>query len=102
MLYCTYAWCGTVAWWCAVGGLLVGLAAAGAWVWSTRVPLDPLEDNPGGIMPVIPELEALTWRVAGWKQNDRAGRRNRIAAGLTAVAVVLSAAASLLSLTPPR
>ncbi len=42
MLYCTATWCGIVAWWCAVGGLLVGLAAAGAWIWSTRAPWDPL------------------------------------------------------------
>ncbi|PFH12720.1 hypothetical protein BX604_7531 [Burkholderia sp. JKS000303] len=100
MVYCTEAWCGTAAWWCAAGGLLVGLAAALAWVWSTHVPLDPMEDNPGGIMPVIPELEALAWRSAAWRQNERAGQRNRIAAALTAVAVVLSSAASLLSLTP--
>ncbi len=100
MLYCTATWCGIVAWWCALGGLLVGLAAAGAWMWSTWVPLDPLEDNPGGIMPVIPELEAMAWRSAAWRQNDRAGQRNRVAAVLTAVAVALSSAASLLSLTP--
>ncbi|MBJ9711956.1 hypothetical protein [Burkholderia gladioli] len=100
MLYCTWSGCGIVAWWCAVLGLVTGLAAAWAWAWSTRVPLVPLEDNPGGMMSPAPKLEALEWRVAGWRQNDRAGQRNRIAALLTAVAVVLSSAASLLSLTP--
>ncbi len=100
MLYCTWSGCGIVPWWCAVLGLVTGLAAAWAWAWSTRVPLVPLEDNPGGMMSPAPKLEALEWRVAGWRQNDRAGQRNRIAALLTAVAVVLSSAASLLSLTP--
>ncbi|WP_186126814.1 hypothetical protein [Burkholderia gladioli] len=101
MLYCTWSGCGIVAWWCAVLGLVTGLAAAWAWAWSTRVPLDPLEGNPSGMLPVDRDVADLAWRVAGWRQNDRAGQRNRVAALLTAVAVVLSSVASLLSLAPP-
>ncbi len=80
--------------------LVAGLAAAGAWACSTRVPLDPLEGNPSGMLPVDPHLADLEWRVADWRQTDRAGRRNRVAALLTAVAVVLSSLASLPSLAP--
>ncbi|WP_186159321.1 hypothetical protein [Burkholderia gladioli] len=100
MLYCTWSGCGIVAWWCGVLSLVTGLAAAWAWAWSTRVPLVPLEDNPDGMMSPDPEIEVLEWRVAGWRQNDRAGRRNRVAALLTAVAVALSSVASLASLAP--
>ncbi|MBY4870746.1 hypothetical protein K6W76_30335 [Burkholderia anthina] len=102
MLYCTARWCGIVAWWCAVGGLLVGLAAALAWVWSTRAPWDPTGGDPYAILSPDPELQQGQLNLADWTQAAEAGRRNRIAAALTAVAVVLSAAASLLSLTPPR
>lgn len=100
MLYCTATWCGIVAWWCAVGGLLVGLAAAGAWIWSTRAPWDPLGGDPHAILSPDPELQQGQLNLADWSQTAEAGRRNRIAAALTAVAVVLSSAASLLSLAP--
>lgn len=100
MLYCTATWRGTVAWWCAVGGLLVGLAAAGAWVWSTRAPWDPLCGDPHAILSPDPELQQGQLNLADWTQAAEAERRNRIAAALTAVAVVLSSTASLLSLAP--
>lgn len=64
MLYCTWSWCGIVAWWCAVLGLVTGLAAAWAWAWSTRVPLDPLEGNPSGMLPVDRDVADLAWRLA--------------------------------------
>ncbi|MFM0303192.1 hypothetical protein PQQ99_24035 [Paraburkholderia sediminicola] len=100
MLYCTYAWCTAAAWWCAVGGLLVGLAAASAWVWSTAAPWDPLGGDSNAILSPDPELQQGQLNLADWNQAAEAGRRNRIAAWLTAVAVALSAAASLLSLVP--
>lgn len=58
-----------------------------------RAPLDLLEGNPSGMLPVDPEREALDRRAAGLRQNDRASQCNRIAARLTAVAVMLSSAA---------
>lgn len=100
MLYCTYAWCGTAAWWCAIVGLLVGLAAAGAWVWSTRTLWDPLGGDPHAILSPDPDMQQIQMNLADWNQAAEAGRRNRIAAGLTAIAVVLSSLASLLSITP--
>ncbi|KVL93095.1 hypothetical protein [Burkholderia stagnalis] len=73
MCYWTGAASVPVAWWCALGGLVVGWAAAIAWIWSTRVPLDRLGDHPNGMLSVIPEIQALAWRVAGWRPYDRAG-----------------------------
>ncbi|HDR9056979.1 TPA: hypothetical protein QDB02_004756 [Burkholderia vietnamiensis] len=100
MLYCTAGWCSILAWWCAVGGLLVGLIAAGAWFWSTRAPWDPLDGDPHAILSPDPELQQGQLNLGDWTQAAEVGRRNRIAAALTALAVVLSSAASLLSLTP--
>ncbi|MDW9232868.1 hypothetical protein C7S15_9025 (plasmid) [Burkholderia cepacia] len=47
-------------------------------------------------------MQQIQMSLADWNQAAEAGRRNRIAAALTAFAVVLSSAASLLSLTPHR
>ncbi|WP_176100978.1 hypothetical protein [Burkholderia cepacia] len=101
MFYCTEAWCGTAAWWCAVGGLLVGLAAAGAWIWSTRTPWDPLGGDSYVILSPDPQMQQGQLNLGGWTQAAEAGRRNRVAAALTAIAVVLSSVASLMSLAPP-
>ncbi|WP_157656974.1 hypothetical protein [Burkholderia ubonensis] len=102
MLDCTNAWCGTAAWWCAAGGLLVGPAAAGARAGSTRAPWDPLGGDPHAILSPDPQLQQGQRNLADWNQATEAGRRNRIAAALTALAVVLSSAAPLLSLTAPH
>ncbi|WP_322063897.1 hypothetical protein [Burkholderia cenocepacia] len=54
------------------------------------MPLDPLEDNPGGIMPVILEREAMVWRTAAWRQIEPAGKRNHIAPALSSLASPMS------------
>ncbi|MCX4151770.1 MULTISPECIES: hypothetical protein [Paraburkholderia] len=82
----------------AIGGLVVGLVAAWYWRESTRVPIDPLDGDPNAIMPVVPELEHQAWWAAQFRANQEAGRLNTIAAMLTAVAVVLSTASSVIAL----
>jgi hypothetical protein len=83
---------------CAVGGLGFGLAAAWYWGKSTQIPVDPLNGDPNAIMPVLPELEQLAWLAAQVRANREIGRLNRIAAQLTALAIVLSTASTLLGL----
>ena len=87
-----------VAFWLAVGGLVFGLIAAWYWFKSTRVPIDPLNGDPNAIMPVVPELEQLTWLAAQFRANQEVGRLNTIAASLTAIAVVFSTASSVVGL----
>ena len=82
----------------AIGGLLFGLAAAWYWSKSTQVPIDPLDSEPNAIMPVVPELAQLAWWTALFLANREISRMNIIAARLTAVAVVLSTASSVVGL----
>jgi len=81
-----------------VSGFVFGLAAAYYWWKASRVSPDP--DWPEGIAPVIPELEQLGWNVAFIKLAQESGALNRTAAGLTAIAVLLTTAASVFSLLP--
>lgn len=60
----------------------------------------PARRDPHAILSPDPELQQRQLNLADWSQTAEAGRRNRIAAALTAVAVVLSSAASLLGLAP--
>lgn len=87
-----------VALWLAVAGLVFGLVAAWYWFRSTRVPIDPLNGNPNAIMPVEPAVERLAWLAAQFRANQEVGRLNTIAASLTAVAVVLSTASSVVGM----
>lgn len=82
----------------AAGSLIFGLIAAWYWLRSTRVPIDPLDGNPNAIMPVVPELDRLTWLAAQLRANREVGRLNAIAASLTAIAVVLSTASSVIGM----
>lgn len=82
----------------AMGGLVFGLVAAWYWYRSTRVAIDPLNDDPDAIMPVVPELEQLAWLAAQFRANQEVGRLNTIAATLTAVAVVFSTASSVIGM----
>lgn len=84
-----------IALWLAIGGLIFGLIAAWYWLRSTRVPIDPLNGDPNAIMPVMPELGQSAWLAAQLRANQEVGRLNTIAASLTAIAVVLSAASSV-------
>ncbi|KVL65427.1 hypothetical protein [Burkholderia ubonensis] len=81
-------------------GCWFGLAAAGAWVGSTRAPRDPLGGDPHATLSPDPPQQQGPLNLADWTQAAEAGRRTRIAAALTALAVVLSSATSLLSLAP--
>ncbi|WP_247570115.1 hypothetical protein ACQZ3V_01950 [Ralstonia pseudosolanacearum] len=87
-----------IALWLAIGGLVFGLIAAWYWFRSTRVPIDPLNGNPNAIMPVEPAVERLAWLAAQFRANQEVGRLNTIAASLTAVAVVLSTASSVVGM----
>lgn len=82
----------------AAGSLVFGLIAAWYWLKSTWVPIDPLDGDPNAIMPVVPELDQLTWLVAQFRANHEVGRLNAIAASLTAVAIVLSTASSVIGM----
>ncbi|CAE6843923.1 hypothetical protein R69658_06851 [Paraburkholderia aspalathi] len=82
----------------AMSGLGFGLAAARYWWKSTRVPVDPLDGNPNAIMPVVPELAQQAWWAAQFRANQEIGRLNTVAAILTAVAVVLSTASSVIAM----
>ncbi|NPT58687.1 hypothetical protein [Paraburkholderia elongata] len=82
----------------AMSGLGFGLAAAWYWGKSTRVPVDPLNGDPNAIMPVVPELAQQAWRAAQFRANQEVGRLNTVAAILTAVAVLLSTASSVVAL----
>lgn len=82
----------------AAGSLVFGLIAAWYWLRSTRVPIDPLDGDPDAIMPVVSELEQLTWLAAQFRANQEISRLNAIAASLTAVAVVLSTASSVIGM----
>lgn len=97
----------------AIVGFLVGLLAAWYWYRSTLVQPQLGESepfNPHAIEPVDPELKSLTWHVqqtdasqAIWDAQVLAsrevGRLNAKAAVWTAVALVLSTAASVLGAT---
>jgi hypothetical protein len=82
----------------AMSGLGFGLAAAWYWRKSTRVPIDPLDGDPNAIMPVVPELAQQAWWAAQFRANQEIGRLNTVAAILTAIAVVLSTASSVIAL----
>ena len=82
----------------AVGGLVFGLIAAWYWFKSTRVPIEPLNGDPNAIMPVVFEVEQVTWLAAQFRANQEVGRLNTIAASLMAVAVVFSTASSVVGM----
>jgi len=77
-------------------GFGFGLASAYYWWKSSRVTPDP--DRPDGIGPVDPELAQLDWTVAFNTFAQQSGALNRKAAILTAIAVVLTSASSVVSL----
>jgi len=82
----------------AIFGFGFGMAAAYYWWKACRVSPDP--DWPDGFAPVIPELEQIGWNVAFIKLAQESGALNRTAAGLTAIAVMPTTAASVCSLLP--
>ncbi|MEQ5844299.1 hypothetical protein N0A02_33090 (plasmid) [Paraburkholderia acidicola] len=82
----------------AIGGLFFGVAAAAYWQKSTKVPIDPLNGDPDGVMSGDPEGQQFAWLAAQLRANQEVGRLNKIAARLTAVAVVLSALSTVLGL----
>ena len=84
---------------CAVSGLVFGLASAWYWRKSAAVPVDPLNEDPTAVMPAMPELEHLAWLAAQLRANQEVGRLNKIAAKLTAAAIVLSTASTLIGLS---
>lgn len=96
MMTMTHAKCVAIA--MAIAGLLSGLVAAWFWERSGRVPVDPLNGDPHAILPVVPELEQLSWRAAQFRADQEMGRLNTLAARWTALAVVLSTASSVIGL----
>lgn len=78
----------------AAGSLVFGLTAAWYWWRSTRVPVDPSNGDPHYILPVIPTLATMAWQAAQFSADQKISRLNRIAAVLSAVAVLLGAAAT--------
>lgn len=81
-----------------VAGFAFGLAAAYYWWKASR--LSPQPWWPDGIPPAMQELEQMGWTVAFIDLAQKSGALNRIAASLTAIAVILTTAAGLASLLP--
>ncbi|WP_199028733.1 hypothetical protein [Ralstonia sp. ASV6] len=79
-------------------GFVFGIAAAFYWWRASRITVNP--NWPAGIAPVVPELEQLGWNVAFIKMAEQSGSLNRIAAALTAIAVVFTTASSVAGLLP--
>lgn len=71
---------------------LTGLVASGLWAWAAAVPFLVRGDISGN--PVINQLDRENQMIAAWM---KAGRRNQIAAAVTALSVVLSGAATAIS-----
>jgi hypothetical protein len=80
-------------------GFFTGVGAVVAWWRASKITPDP--DWRNGMAPVVQELEQLGWNVAFSKAFQQSGKLNQIAAILTAVAVLFSTAASLISLLQP-
>ena len=89
----------------AIAGLVVGLLAAHYWLKASKIKIDPgwRSDPPQSAdearkptEPGDPQLSQMSWTMATIKAAVESADLNKIAARLTAVAVLLSAVSSVL------
>lgn len=84
----------------AIAGFVAGLIAAFYWYRASQVNFVPFEKVGGVIRRLNPLDDPQHWIIAIDKTLQKSGKRNRIAAIWTAVSLLLSALAAVLSALP--